>query len=357
MKHYFSYRHQAFSLAISELFKQLQQFVLMLMTMFYIFLPGLIAGLFFGLGKIVQSSSEVVSMQVGLAYLIFQSLLLTVLKPAILDLKHRTFHITLLKNKLPQILSDITALMMCHLLFGLSVFLMISMGADKLSRAPHYIAFAFTQLSFALVLMYRPAAVIWASMLAFSGLFVFESTLAFFLVLNALLLISLYLPKRLNCSYHITITPWTFWLSYFKDNIWSLTWRFTMSGLVFWAVFIIVTERSDLVHWYALGGALINQLWWSSLFIETNQHVREHQLFWKSLNQFTQIKRTQYMYLIALSSMFTLPMLSLFSSHLSMWMSLLITPFVLIFCKNRPQFMAVVWASLAISFIMLMVIF
>lgn len=357
MKHYFSYRHQAFSLAINELFKQLQQFVLMLMTLFYIFLPGLIAGLFFGLGKIVQSSSEVVSMQVGLAYLIFQSLLLTVLKPAILDLKHRTFHTTLLKNKFPQILSDISALMMSHLLFCLSVFLMISMGADKLSRAPHYIAFVFTQLSFALVLMYRPAAVIWASILAFIGLFFFESTLMFFLALNALLLFSLYLPKRLNCSYQITITPWTFWLSYFKDNIWSLIWRMTMSGLVFWAVFIIVTERSDLVHWYALGGALLNQLWWSSLFIETDQYVRKHRLFWRSLNQFSQIKRSQYVYLIALSSMFSLPMLCLFSSHLSMWVSLLITPLVLILCKNRPQFMAVVWASLAISFIILMVIF
>ena len=356
MKQYFLYRRQAFSIAMNELFKQLQQFALMIVTLFNIFLPGLIAGLFFGIGKIVQSGSDSISMQVGLAFLIFQSLLITVLRPAILDLKHRTFHFTLLKTRMPQILSDLTALIICHVLFALSLILTLSMGIEKLSKAPHFILFMLAQLSFSIAQIYRQPAVIWSCLLGLVSLPFFDTPSTFFAGLNVFIILSLWLPRNISISFTINITPWTFWLSYFKNHIWTLTWRTTMSGLVFWLVFIIVTERPDLIHWYVLGGALLNQLWWSSLLIETSQITKKHALFWRSINRLRQIEVTQFTYLIVLSTLFTLPLLYLFTDHISLLMSVLVTPCLLILCRHRLKYLAVSWACFAVCLIMLMVI-
>lgn len=357
MQHFYSYRYNAFNLAINDIFKQLQQFMLMLVTLFYIFLPGLIAGLFFGLGKIVQSSSPVISMQVALAYLIFQSLLLTVLKPAILDSCHRSFHTTLLKGKFPQLSADIIALVVCHIPLFLSCVLMFSMGLDKLSRAPHFAVFALTQLSFAVMLMYRQTAVIWASVLGFMLFFVCDSVTGFLLSLNGLLLASLFLPERIAAQIPLVMNSWTIWLSFFKQNIWALCWRGTMSGLVFWAVLIIVTERPDLIHWYVIGGVVLNQLWWSSFLIETSQFVKTHRLYWQSLDCEQGIKSSQYVYLVAFASLFTLPIIMLFMAHWAVWASLLVTPIVIALARKHTQYLAVVWACCAISLIMGMVFF
>ncbi|MAD89870.1 MAG: hypothetical protein CMK64_09220 [Pseudoalteromonas sp.] len=354
MKHFYAYRYQAFNLAIQEIFKQLQQFVLMLATLFYIFLPGLIAGLFFGLGKVVQSSSVQVSMQVALAYLIFQSLILAVFKPAILDSKNRIFHTTLLKHNAPQWACDFMAMLTCHVLWLLSLVLMLAMGPDKLSRAPHFVLFMFSQLSFAWVLLYRPSALFWAFISGFVLLAFSQSVIGFLVCLNAALLASYFMPQTIRFNFKPKINIWTIWLSYFSADLWRITWRITMSGLVFWAVFIIAIERPDLVHWYALGGALLNQLWWASLLIETNQFISKHKLYWQSINAYSKVAKVQWFYLALLASIFTLPFLSLFTGHFSIWLSFMLTPMVILLAKNRSQLLAVVWASCSILLILSM---
>ena len=356
MRHYYVYRYQAFNLAIQEIFKLLQQFVLMLATLFYIFLPGLIAGLFFGLGKVVQSSSVQVSMQVALAYLIFQSLILAVFKPAILDSKNRIFHTTLLKHNTPQLVSDFMAMLTCHVLWLLSLVLMLAMGPDKLSKAPQFMLFMFSQLSFAWVLLLRPPALFWAFISGFVLLAFAQSVIGFLVCLNVALLVGYFMPQTIRLNFMPKINIWTIWLSYFSADLWRITWRITMSGLVFWAVYIIAIERADLVHWYALGGALLNQLWWASLLVETNQFINKHKLYWQSINAYSKVAKAQWLYLTLFASLFTLPFLFLYSGHVSIWLSLMLTPMVILLAKNRSQLLAVVWASCSILLILSMVL-
>jgi hypothetical protein len=295
-------------------------------------------------------------MQVALAYLIFQSLILAVFKPAILDSKNRIFHTTLLKHNTPQLISDFMAMLTCHVLWLLSLVLMLAMGPDKLSKAPHFVLFMFSQLSFAWVLLFRPPALFWAFISGFVLLAFAQSVIGFLVCLNVALLVGYFMPQTIRLNFMPKINIWTIWLSYFSADLWRITWRITMSGLVFWAVYIIAIERADLVHWYALGGALLNQLWWASLLVETNQFINKHKLYWQSINAYSKVAKAQWLYLTLFASLFTLPFLFLYSGHVSIWLSLMLTPMVILLAKNRSQLLAVVWASCSILLILSMVL-
>jgi hypothetical protein len=349
MTYFYEYRYKAFKTALTELINQLNQFILMITTLFYIFLPGLIASLFFGLGKIVQSESVLVSIQVIFAYLFMQTLLITVLKPAILDSQHRCFQLSILPNKLHQYLADITLLLASHVMLIATVILAIAMGPDKLIKAPQLVLFILTQISFSVVLLYRLQSVVWALLIVFLSLWWFSSTVQFLLFTNIVLIICCYVPKLQvpNLTYSVNI--WSFWVAYALTYSWALIWRFAATFLVLWATAIIQSVRSDLLHWYMLAAVLINQLWWSTLMIETAQLLKETRLFWESLGKYKDILRVHIFLLSIICIVLWCGTGLLFGFDMYMIGALFCLPILMYSAVNKPKLVAVTWAVSAVT--------
>ncbi|WP_105167781.1 DUF6136 family protein [Pseudoalteromonas sp. T1lg23B] len=346
---YLQYRITAYRYALKTLFKQLNQFALMISTLFYIFLPGLIAAMFFGLGKIVQSDSEHTSSQVMWGCLLLQTLLLNVLKPVILDDAHRMFHHSLIKNKSTIITADIAQLLISHVLLWMSIVLALAMGFDKLMKAPHFVGFVLTQVSMGVTLLYRPQAVVLTLITAFVLLSMTLSNLAYLAWFNAVMLMSCFV-KPIRLSYSPTqLTVWSFWILYCVHYSWSLIWRVSASLLVIWAVAIIGAERPELLHWYTPMVALFALLIWASLGIKTTQYISEHRLFWVSLKQFGTLKKAQHVLI------FVWYFLSWLTGAILLGMDgfslvILAQVPVLQWCAtNIPQRLAVCWGSLAVT--------
>ncbi|MBE0368886.1 DUF6136 family protein [Pseudoalteromonas aurantia] len=356
MKHFYQYRYRAFKAELKELVNQLNQFILMITTLFYIFLPGLIASLFFGLGKIVQSDSILVSIQVAFAYLLIQTLLITVLKPAILDSRHRCFQNSILPRAWHKYLADVVLLLASHVLLVTTLILAVAMGWEKLSQAPQLLLFMLTQVSFAMGLLYRPQAVNWALLMAFISLWWSPSILHFLVCTNVLLIGCWFIPKVHSPNLTYPINIWSFWVHYAFAHSWVLTWRATATFLVLWAADIIQIMRPDLLHWYMLAAVLINQLWWSTLMIETNQHLQETRLFWESLGKYKDIKRVQIFLLSILCIILWCCSGFLLGFDIYMSGALLCMPALMYSAINKPKLTAVVWASSSISLFVIKVI-
>lgn len=356
MTHFYQYRYQAFKAELKELVKQLNQFILMITTLFYIFLPGLIASLFFGLGKIVQSDSALVSIQVAFAYLLLQTLLITVLKPAILDSRHRCFQISISPRTRHQYLADIVLLLASHALLITTMILALAMGPQKLSQAPQLLLFMLTQVSFAVGLLYRPQAVIWALFIAFISLWWTSSTIQFLVGINLLLGGCWFIPKLHTPNLTYSINIWSFWLYYALAHYWALIWRATATFLVLWAAMIIQTMRPDLLHWYLLAAVLINQLWWSTLMIETNQQLQETRLFWESLGKYKKVFRVQAVLISMICIILWCGSGLLLGFDIHMSGALLCVPILMYCAANKPKLIAVAWAASSITLFVIKVI-
>ncbi|KAF7775123.1 hypothetical protein PCIT_a1236 [Pseudoalteromonas citrea] len=354
--HFYQYRYQAFKAELKELVNQLNQFILMITTLFYIFLPGLIASLFFGLGKIVQSDSVLVSIQVAFAYLLLQTLLVTVLKPAILDSRHRCFQISISPRTRHQYLADIVLLLASHALLIITMILAVAMGPQKLSQAPQLLLFILTQISFAVGLLYRPQSVILALFIAFISLWWSSSIIQFLVCINVLLIGCWFAPKihLPNLTYSINI--WSFWFYYVVSHSWAFIWRATATFLVLWAAIIIQTMRPDLLHWYLLAAVLINQLWWSTLMIETNQQLQETRLFWESLGKYKEVFRVQAILLSIVCIALWCGSGLLLDFDIYMSSALLCMPILMYCAVKKPKLIAVAWASSSITLFVLKVI-
>ncbi|OHU95002.1 hypothetical protein BIW53_13390 [Pseudoalteromonas byunsanensis] len=330
------------------LFKQLNQFALMLSTLFYIFLPGLIGGMFFGLGKIVQSDSEQTSNQVMLGCLMFQALILNVLKPAILDNAHRMFHHSLMKSKTSIIAADITLLFVSHALLWMSIVLALAMGLDKLVKAPHFVGFMITQVSMGIMLLYRPQAVVLTLVVTLALLPAALSNLTYLAWCNVVMLVSCFVgPIWLTYS-PARLTVWSFWVLYGFHNAWSLAWRICINLLLVWGVAIIGAERPELLHWYTPLVGLFTLLIWSSLCIKTTKYINEHRLFWVSLKQLDALIKAQHVFIFVLYFLFWFTGVVLLSFDVFSLMILIVAPLLQWSAVTMPQRLAVCWASLSV---------
>ncbi|CAH9064017.1 hypothetical protein PSECIP111951_03026 [Pseudoalteromonas holothuriae] len=353
---YYQYRKKAFEYALKELLRQLSQFALMISTLFYIFLPGLVAGLFLGLGKVVQSDSVETANQMMVAYLLMQTLLLFVLKPVILDTPHRLFHFSLHSGRLKHLVADFTLLLVSHILLWLSLVLAFAMGWDKLMRAPHFVAFIVTQLSLAVVLLYRPQAVVWALGIAVVLLVLGLSNISYLVVFNAIVLVAcwfkplkfVYVPSQLNV--------WSFWLVYGLNNTWSLIWRMVIGLLFTLGVAIIGKERPELLHWYAPMVALIVLLLWASMCIKTTKLVQEHRLFWLSLKQQQAIVVTLHAMVFILYLLSWCLIVFVLDFDIFMLLTLLFMPLLQWCAARRPKSLAVCWASVSVLIYMIKIL-
>ncbi|NOU50686.1 hypothetical protein HG263_09075 [Pseudoalteromonas sp. JBTF-M23] len=353
---YFQYRVNAYRYALKELGRQIQQFALMISTLFYIFLPGLVGALFFGLGRIVQNDSVQATNKVIWGYLLLQTLMLSVLKPIVLDLSHRRFHLSLLQNMFKQRLADITLVLWSHVLLWMSLALVISMGMEKVARAPHLIVFIATQVCFAIALLYRLQSVVYALLFALV-LQTFELSITAYLIsINVVLLLACiikpvsfaYQPKQIN--------SWGFWLLYGVNKLWSLIWRFAVSFLLIWGASVIGHERPELLHWYTPMIASIALLLWGSLCLKTSEHLKEYRLFWQSIQQYDKAVTTQHILIFCFYLLSWLISISLLNFDLYVLMALLFAPAIQWCAANKPQHLAVCWGVLVVALYLIKVL-
>ncbi|OHU86708.1 MULTISPECIES: DUF6136 family protein [Pseudoalteromonas] len=345
---YLQYRITAYRYALRMLLKQANQFALMISTLFYIFLPGLIAAMFFGLGRIIQNDSEQASNQIIWGCLLLQTLLLNVLKPAILDDAHRMFHHSLTKSKIRLIASDIAQLVASHVLLWMSLILALAMGVDKLARAPHFIGFMITQLGMGIMLLYRPQAAVLTLVASLVLLATTSSNLAYLAWLNACLLaLSFVKPIRLRYS-PTKLTVWSFWALYGLCHAWSLAWRVSISLLVVWGVAVIGVERPELLHWYTPMAALFASLIWASLCIKTTKYINQHRLFWASLKQLGALAQAQHILIFVLYFLCWLTGVILLRFDVFSLAILILAPVLQWCAATIPQRLAVCWGSFAV---------
>ncbi|WP_152085391.1 DUF6136 family protein [Pseudoalteromonas sp. A25] len=346
---YFQYRVYAYRYALRELARQVQQFVLMLSTLFYVFLPGLVGALFFGLGRIVENNSTLAANKVAWGYILLQTLTLTVLRPIVLDSSHRSFHLSLLRGTQKQRIADITLVLWSHVLLWMSLILVISMGGDKVARAPHLIVFIVTQVSFAIALLYRAQGVVYALIFALMLLLFELSTTVFLVGMNMSLLLACFI-KPVNFSYHPQkVNVWAFWLLYGITNAWSLAWRFSISFLFIWGAAIVGYERPELLHWYSPAVALIALLLWGTLCLKTAKYLKEHRLFWLSIQQYGKANIIQHFLILCLYLLTWLICVMLLNLDLYVLMALLIAPVISWCAASKPKLLAACWGLLAVA--------
>ncbi|MBD1584322.1 DUF6136 family protein [Pseudoalteromonas sp. S16_S37] len=350
---YFQYRVHAYRYALRELGRQIRQFALMISTLFYIFLPGLISALFFGLGRIVQNDSMQAANNVIWGYLLLQTLLLSVLKPIVLDSAHRRFHLSLLPNKRKQHLADITLVLWSHVPLWMSLVLAISMGMEKVTRAPHLILFIATQVSFAIALFYRQQGVVYA--LVFALALQMPATV-YLISINMALLLACFI-KPVSFTYQPKkMCTWVFWLLYGVSHVWSLTWRFSVSFLFIWGAFVIGHERPELLHWYTPMISSIALLLWGSLCLKTAKYLKEHRLFWLSIQQYDRAVTTQHILIFCLYLLCWLISVILLNFDMYVLITLFFAPFIQWCAANKPKHLAICWGVLVMALYLLKVL-
>ncbi|MCG7534757.1 DUF6136 family protein [Pseudoalteromonas sp. OOF1S-7] len=357
MLHYYQYRYRACRNALAVLMKQLQQFSLMFLTLFFIFIPQLIIGVFYGLGKLVSFESHNLAMKVAFGFLLLQSLLLQAVKPAIMDSTYRAFHATLLRGRLHQYTADWVLLLACHVLLIAALILAQSIGIDNLWQAPQLSGFMLAQWLFALTLLYRPQTLLSSLLIAFVAIWLAPSIYIYLVVIILCLALGWLRPEFRVGMPQPQINLISFWYYVIKTTPWMLLWRSGASLLTLWAGLIIAEERPDLLHYYTLAILLVNQLWWSSLYLDTNKQVAGRRSFWRSLGVYSRLVNSQSLLIYGLCFASWLGVVVLLDGELFSLAVILSSPLLMWTVQSHPQRLAVVWAGLSVTLMMLKVLF
>ncbi|MCO7186807.1 MULTISPECIES: DUF6136 family protein [unclassified Pseudoalteromonas] len=357
MLHYYQYRFRAFRVALTALLRQLQQFSLMFVTLFFIFIPQLIIGVFFGLGKLVSFDSHGVAMKVAFGFLLLQSLLLQAVKPAITDIRHRAYHLTLLRTRFHQFVADWLLLLVCHVLFGAALLLAVSMGTATLWEAPQLPGFMLAQWLFALALLYRPQTLVSSLCVAFVAVWLAPSIQAYLAVSVLWLALDWVRPRLKLAAPQPQLSSVSFWYYVIKEYPWMVLWRAGASFLALWAGMIMAHERPDLLHYYTLMILLVNQLWWSSLYLDTSKQVMGRRGFWRSLGLDSQIEFSQSVLIYGLCLISWLAGVVLLNGELFTVSVIATCPALVWTLKHYPQRFAVVWGCASVTLMMIKVLF
>ncbi|WP_165389123.1 DUF6136 family protein [Pseudoalteromonas rubra] len=357
MLHFYQYRYRAWRTALAVLMKQLQQFSLMFVTLFFIFIPQLIIGVFYGLGKLVSFDSHDLAIKVAFGFVLLQSLLLQAVKPAIMDTAHRAFHPTLLHSRLHQYAADWLLLLACHSLFIAALILAMSIGIDKLWQAPQLPGFMLVQWLFALALLYRPQTLLSAILVAFVAIWLVPTIEIYLAVILLWLALDWVRPRLRVTLPQPRLNLVSFWYYVIQASPWMLLWRSGASLLTMWAGLIIAKERPDLLHYYTLVILLVNQLWWSSLYLDTNKQVAGRRAYWRGLGVYSQLVISQSLLIYGVSLASWLGGVLLLNGEPFSLAVILGSPLLMWVVQRHPQRLAVAWGSFSVTVMMIKVLF
>ncbi|MBQ4814497.1 hypothetical protein J8M20_24245 [Pseudoalteromonas luteoviolacea] len=357
MLHYYHYRLRAFKAELRMLGKQLEQFTLLVSAMFFIYLPSLVMGIFFGLGKLVESDSVRLTLEVSFGFLLMQSLLIQTVKSGILDSHRRTFHHTLLSNRVHKFIADHSLLLLSHLLFLAAFVMAVSMGWANLMKTPQLLMFMGAQFALAVLQLYRPKSAFLSLCVALGLVYIVNSVMVYFLTILAVMAVGACIKPRPTHYKVAAISAYGFWTQLVIEQPWMVLWRIGMSTLTYWCTMIIVTERPDLSSYYSLMALLFNLLWWSSLLLDTNKQVIVHRGFWQSLAMLDEMQHSQYLMVMMCTTVAWLIGVLLFGMGVFEISILLVTPLMMLAIVKRPKSLALVWATLVIGIMLSKVLF
>ncbi|TQF71963.1 DUF6136 family protein [Pseudoalteromonas luteoviolacea] len=357
MLHYYTYRLEAFKSEIRELGKQLEQFTLLVSALFFIYLPSLVMAVFFGLGKLVESDSVRLTLEVSFGFLLMQSLLIQTVKSAILDSARRSYHNSLLRNRIHKFIADNSLLLMCHLLFLAACIMATSMGWSNLKQAPQLLMFMTSQFILAVIQLYRPQIVIVTLCVALGLVFVVNEVMLYFFTILLVMIMGIFIKPRVIVYKVNSISALGFWQQLVVERPWMLLWRLGVSTLTYWCALVIVTERPDLSRYYSLMALLFNLLWWSSLLLDTNRQILSHRGFWQSLAMLEVMQRGQYLVVASCCASTWLIGVLIFGIGLFEALVLLATPIMMWVIIQRPKSLALVWATIVVAIMLSKVLF
>ncbi|MEJ6474897.1 DUF6136 family protein [Pseudoalteromonas piscicida] len=345
MFYYYRYRKTALSQSLQAIGQQVQQFGLMIAALFQAYLLGLIAVMFMGIGKIVESDDPATAVQVAWGLIAAQSFILLVFRDAVLDKPHRSYHFTLLRTTLHQKIADGFSLLVVHPLLLMTLILGYSIGIDKLPQAGSLIAFAVTQLVVALCFVYRPLGTS-IGLIFSAGLSLVMVQIAWYLAaLNLFALAgALLLPRSIMVSISVRNLT-TFWLSFIYQHYFIVLWRVVMSVLVLWFGVILQAERPDLMANYVPGLVSLNLLWWSSLAIDLKPEVAGRAAFWLSINKLTRAKQSVWIVIIGTAICFSFPVYMILGFSMVGLLPYVFLPLLVLSALKSPQHLAIAWLS------------
>lgn len=295
--HFLSYRYNAYQQGLSDLFEQIKQFGLMVVLLFYTAIPGLFLLAFFWLGKVVQvEGQENGSMFHAWSLLVLQTVIIGILKPAILDTKHRTFQHALVHSRVVIKLADFALMLLSHVPFWMSMYLALSMEPNKLNKAPQFIAFLALQIGFGYFVLHHFLRVLLCLIIGFGLLWIAPTALIWSAAIALCLLILTVLPHSIRPKHLLfidltTSQIWQIWVVWALNNVMLLLWRVICCVVIIASLNVVVVARPDLEVVIAPLSLAICLFIWGSLIFTTKPVVQDYVLYWRSINKENQVYR------------------------------------------------------------------
>ena len=152
-----AYRYRAFSESVGQLWQQFKQLGLLVVTIFYTALPGLVLLLFLGIGQVLESDKPS-SFQALIAWLLLlvQTVQFIVLSDAHQNRANRHFQRGLSISPWPRRWCDFILMAITHPLLWGAVIIFVTMDSQDMLEAKHFPLFILVQGLLAFVAGFRP---------------------------------------------------------------------------------------------------------------------------------------------------------------------------------------------------------
>lgn len=320
--HFLIYRYNAYQQGLNDLLEQIKQFGLMIVLLFYTAIPGVFLLAFFWLGKVVQvEGQDNGSMLHAWSLLVLQTVIIGILKPAILDTKHRTYQHSLVDGPVLMKLADFGLMMLTHAPFWMSIYLAFSMEPGKLNKAPQFIAFLALQVGFAYVALHHLRRVALCLVIGFGLLWIAPTALIWIVGITLSLCILTVLPKSIKPKHWIlldltTSQIWQIWVVWALNNAILLLWRVVFSVVIVASLDVVVVARPDLEVVIAPFSLALCLFVWGSLVFTTKPVVKEYVSYWRSVDKEKQVYRQFFIIHTIILAIVWLVLFSFYSNNL-----------------------------------------
>lgn len=287
---FMQYRVNAFNAFLGEQFRQLQQLGAMVGLFLQVAIPAFFLFLFMGLGKILVQEPALSSVLM-VAILVAQCELSAALSHGVKDAKNRLFQRSLVSAK-TRVLCDFLLSCVSNVSLLLSAILLVSVDANNLVQATHFMVFMVALLLGVQLATYktqRVKAYVIILLLAFAISGVLSAThgenLWFLLVVavaSAAMLLALPEPKWLRKFSALKLGFWGRYHWHQQDQLW---WRSLLLLGVYLGANVFHSHRPDLafaMHSVALPAVLYIA---TSLQLNQNALMQHHGLWLESLGR------------------------------------------------------------------------
>jgi hypothetical protein len=374
---YFSLRKQIFVYELKHMLRQIEHLLLFVIAFLGTALPALLFISLLAFGIILDNdSSSTQLLFIVWALVMTQSMLLQLVKQAILGSRYHLYLTSLGQSSAKRIAADLILGFICNPIVFLYLFVLMSISPQHWIEIPHGFLLLFLLLVGSLVSIYRPKGLYTFLLLSICSIpflsshsFIFG--LLIFCVLQVLSILVFMTRKPLIPSFSLSFpVQWMFWLSLSlgsglasnkiglkgqKSN--SLLSACAVASLLIIMTHYCISNLPDYVSVVTFIGAQLIVLSTASLQISIHRIIDSYPLFFSAYLANTAISRAQYWVSIAAS----LIMLSIASAVFGSFMVLLhlLSALFCIYCAKRlSKFFIASWlVSTGLLWVLIFIVF